>query len=49
MSITDMGLLESLEFIHFAMQEAQSGNPDELDTALELLELIREQHWQEGE
>ena len=34
---------EGLEFVHFAIQEAQAGNMDELDTALEVLELMREE------
>ena len=32
-----------LEFVHFAIQEAQAGNMHELDTALEVLELMREE------
>ena len=35
-----------LEFIHFAIQEAMDDNPDELETALALVERIREQHLQ---
>ena len=34
---------EGLEFVHFAIQEAQAGNMHELDTALEVLELMREE------
>jgi len=34
---------EGLEFVHFAIQEAQAGNMDELDSALEVLELMREE------
>jgi hypothetical protein len=33
----------SLEFVHFAIQEAMNGNTDELMTALEVLELMREE------
>ena len=32
-----------LDFVHFAIQEAQAGNMHELDTALEVLELMREE------
>lgn len=32
-----------LEFVHFAIQEALNGNMDELMTALEVLELMREE------
>jgi len=35
---------EKLEWIHFAIQEAQNGNLGELDQALELVEDIREKH-----
>ena len=35
---------EKLEWIHFAIQEAQNGNLEELDQALELVEDIREKH-----
>ena len=34
---------EGLEFVHFAIQEAQAGNMHELDTALQVLELMREE------
>ena len=33
---------EKLDWIHFAIQEALNNNLDELDTALELLEELRE-------
>ena len=32
-----------LEFVHCAIQEALNGNMDELMTALEVLELMREE------
>ena len=32
-----------LEFVHCAIQEAMNGNMDELMTALEVLELMREE------
>ena len=32
-----------LEFVHFAIQEAMNGNMGELMTALEVLELMREE------
>jgi len=35
---------EKLEWIHFAIQEAQNGNLEELETALELVEELREPH-----
>lgn len=35
---------EKLEWVHFAIQEAQNGNLGELDQALELIEDIREKH-----
>ena len=35
---------EKLEWIHFAIQEAQNGNLEELDQALELVEELREQY-----
>ena len=44
-----MTKLEKLEFIHFAIQEAQNGNIEELETALELLEDIREPYLIEKE
>lgn len=34
---------QGLEFVHFAIQEAMNGNQDELMTALEVLELMREE------
>ena len=37
-----MTTYDKLEWIHFAMQEAQNGNLGELDRALELVELLRE-------
>ena len=33
---------DGLEFVHFAIQEAMNGNMGELMTALEVLELMRE-------
>tara|TARA_B110000503_G_scaffold120642_1_gene183430 strand:- start:318 stop:491 length:174 start_codon:yes stop_codon:yes gene_type:complete len=46
MNLTDEQKLvivrEGLEFVHFAIQEAQAGNINELDSALEVLELMRE-------
>jgi hypothetical protein len=39
--ITDMDY-EKLEWIHFAIQEAQNGNLEELEKALELVEELRE-------
>lgn len=33
---------EKIEYIHFAIQESMNGNADELQTALLLLELLRE-------
>ena len=33
---------EGLEFVHCAIQEAMNGNMGELETALEVLELMRE-------
>ena len=38
----DMTNAEKLDWIHFAIQEAMNNNPDELYTALELLEDLRE-------
>ena len=35
---------KKLEWIHFAIQEAQNGNLEELDQALELIEDIREKY-----
>ena len=32
-----------IEFVHCAIQEAMNGNMDELMTALEILELMREE------
>ena len=40
-----------LEFVHCAIQEAMNGNMGELMTALEVLELMREDsnmHWSDG-
>jgi hypothetical protein len=37
--------LEKLEFVHFAIQEAMNGNVDELESALVLLEDIRESYF----
>ena len=37
-----MNKYDKLEWIHFAIQEAQNGNLVELDRALELVELLRE-------
>ena len=34
--------LQKLEILHFAIQEAQNGNTSELDTALEIVEEMRE-------
>jgi hypothetical protein len=34
---------KGLEFVHCAIQEALNGNMDELMTALEVLELMREE------
>lgn len=34
---------EGLEFVHCAIQEAINGNMGELETALEVLELMREE------
>lgn len=34
---------EGLDFVHFAIQEAQSGNMGELWRALRVLELLREE------
>ena len=34
---------DGLEFVHFAIQEAMNGNDGELMTALEVLELMREE------
>ena len=36
--------LLQLEWIRFAIQEAQNGNLEELDQALELVEELREQY-----
>ena len=36
--------LLQLEWIRFAIQEAQNGNLEELDQALELVEELREKH-----
>jgi hypothetical protein len=33
---------QGLEFVHFAIQEAMNGNMDELMTALQVLELMRD-------
>jgi len=38
--------IADLEFIHFAIQEAMDDNLDELETALALVERIREEHLQ---
>jgi len=40
-----MNDLEKLEFIHFAIQEVMNGNVDELESALVLLEDIRESYF----
>ncbi len=34
-----------LEWVHFAIQEAINGNPEELNKALELIEDIRENYF----
>jgi hypothetical protein len=34
---------QGLEFVHFAIQEAMNGNTGELMTALEVLELMRDE------
>jgi len=39
-----MNEYEKLEWIHFAIQEAQSGNLSDLERALELVEDLREKH-----
>ena len=40
--LTPMNEYEMLEWIHFAIQEAQNGNTGELDTALGFVEDLRE-------
>jgi hypothetical protein len=44
-----MSNYEKLEWIHFAIQEAIQGNLGELDRALELVELLREETLNEVE
>ena len=40
---------EKLEWIHFAIQEAQNGNLEELGKAIEVVEELREPHLKERE
>jgi len=35
-------ILQGIEFVHFSIQEALNGNIDELEQALEIIELMRE-------
>lgn len=42
-----MNNLEKLEWIHFAIQEAMNGNPDELGQAIAFVEDLREQELEE--
>ena len=42
-SITDMTDTEMLDFVSFAIQEAMNGNLGELDSALWIVETLREE------
>ena len=41
-TITDLTKYEMLDFVSFAIQEAMSGNLEELDSALWIIETLRD-------